>query len=124
MSLEEKCKQLLNLWISQNAKGIFKMTGPYWEVLYPILLKYAPAELKKYEIIAGEKFITFNEKVKQLVESGDEDADFGHAITFLNQQLDNYAVPNDMHFVDIDGETIQYLPNQIENKDYWGREEE
>lgn len=114
MEIDEKCKQLLRLWIShENGEGHYKLTGAYWEVLLPILEKYAPDELEVYSQYVGEDFDLQNLQVKQTVDKGIEDTNYRNAIKYLNHRMDSYATPQDPHYVDLgDDNIVAYIPNQ------------
>ncbi|HEX2868713.1 MAG TPA: hypothetical protein VHO03_16855 [Ignavibacteriales bacterium] len=123
MTIDEKIKNLLNLWIAtDNGQELYRFTGPYWEVLYPLMEQHAPKELGQYENIAGP-FEVFNEDIKKKYESGNEDTDFRNTINYMNGRL--YSTSStDVHLIDMGYDNIiAYLPNQeIDQKGYWGRE--
>jgi hypothetical protein len=118
MNLKSKCDNLLNTWINNNEPdGEYKLTGPYWEVLYPILKTHSPELLKKYEGIVGE-FDYFNEEVKNKFSTGIDELDFKNAISYMNAREKNYSTPNETHQVDLgDDRVISYLPNQSMDED-------
>lgn len=125
--MRKKAEQLLDVWNNtEDGTGNYKLTGPYWEVLYPILKEYAAEKLAEYERKCGEKFDFFNSEVKRLVDSGDEEENFLNAINYMNGMENSFATPQTIHQVDTaDDRIIPYIPNQnIDEKDYWGREEE
>jgi len=126
MGLREKVEQLLSTWIqTEDGTGTFKLTGPYWEVLYPILEKHEPDLLKKYENKLQERFENFNEEVRAKVSSGDEGQDYINAINYMNERERQYANNSDVHYVDIDGDgdDYAYIPNEsIDQSEHFGRE--
>lgn len=125
MTIQEKIKNLLKLWIAtDNGQNLYKYTGGFWEVLYPLMQKYAPEELQEYESIVGP-FEYFDPSVKKAVQSGIEDTDFRNAITYMNSRL-TCTTSQDVHLIDLGEDSIvPYLPNQnIDKQHYWGREEE
>lgn len=126
-TVKQLADSLLQNWNeTENGEGLFKFTGGYWEVLHPILKKYAPKQLAEYEKAAGETFDYFNEEVKKSLATGDEETDIKNAIDYLNGRLEQYATANDVHIIDLgDDNIIPYMPNQdIDPSDYFGRENE
>ncbi|MCK9209256.1 MAG: hypothetical protein M0P61_00330 [Ignavibacteriaceae bacterium] len=124
MELREKVKLLLNTWIqTEDGTGTFKLTGPYWEVLYPILKKHEPDLLKQYENKLQEVFENFNEEIREKVSSGDEEQDYVNAINYMNAREKQYANNGDVHYVDNDGDDYAYIPNvSIDQNEHFGRE--
>lgn len=122
--VKEKVKQLLKTWIeTEDGTGNYKLTGPYWEVLYPILKKHEPQLLQQYENKLQEVFENFNEEVKVKVFSGDEELDYMNAINYMNMRERQYANNGDVHYVDFDGDDYAYIPNQsIDQNEHFGRE--
>lgn len=124
MELKEKVKQLLNTWIqTEDGTGTFKLTGPYWEVLYPVLKKYEPELLQQYENKLYEVFEYFNEEVRTKVSTGDEEQDYINAINYMNAREQQYANNGDVHYVDFNGDDYAYIPNEsIDQNEHFGRE--
>lgn len=122
--VREGVNALLDNWISEDqGEGLYKLTGRFWEVLHPILKKYATAKLSKYEEIVGN-FEIFDERVKKLVDYDDELCNWMASVLNYNSRF-SFASPNDVDVVN-DPETdddIAYLPNQeIDTNAYLGRE--
>lgn len=115
---------LLNNWISEEkGKGLYKLTGRYWEVLYPILKKYNLPKLTEYENLVGN-FEIFDERVKKLVDYEDELCNWIVSVLNYNSRF-SYANINDVDIVNdpATDEDIAYLPNQwIDTNAYLGRE--
>ncbi len=125
-TLQERCKTLLGIWnANEDGSGQYKFTGGYWEVLYPLLKKYAPEELKRYQNLLSEEFNYFDERVKAKVDTGDEEQNFRNAVNYMNNRIRNMYAAGSEHQIDLgDDEIIAYLPNQnIDQNDYWGRED-
>ena len=125
MTTKEKCLQILDVWMqSEDGNGNYKLTGPYWEVLYPLLLKHAPEKLKQYESMLNDRFDYFDAEVKQAIDVGNEDQNYINAINYMNEMEDNFATTTYIHEVDLGNDRIKpYIPNQsIDENDYWGRE--
>lgn len=114
MELSEKCRRLLLQWrANEQGEGLFRLTGPYWEVLYPILLKYAPNQLHAYENLIMEEFEVFNDDVKEVVDVGNEEKNYRNAIKYMNAREDMYATPLDPHYITIkNGDELEYIPNR------------
>lgn len=126
VNIKALSKSLLENWIAQETgEGLYKFTGGFWEVLYPILKKYQPELLRKYENLLGEEFNNFNEKVKEIYDSFDEEQNIINAINYMNEKM-RYSTANEIQLIDIgDDELLPYLPNQnIDSKQYWGRDVE
>lgn len=125
--LSDVCPKIINNWIDNYDKFgelMHNYTGGYWEVLYPVLKKYAPEKLEEYAKLIGQEFEIFNERVKELVDSGDEMTNYKNAIEYLNACF-SYTNCNDVHYVadEENDEDIPYLPNQnIDIKQHLGRE--
>jgi len=116
---------LLDTWLkSENGEGLFRYAGGYWEVLLPILKKYAPDKLKRYENMLCEEFTYSNERVKELLDKGDEEKNIRNAVKYINHRIDSYCTPSEIHFIeDENGEIIPYMPNQsIDIDQYFGRD--
>jgi hypothetical protein len=114
VDIKEKCKSLIRVWIQQeNGDGVYKLTGGYWEVLLPILEKYAPNELAEYGQLLGENFDIRNQQVKTLLDMGLEETNYKNALEFMNERIDMFATPQDPHYIDLgDDNIIAYIPNQ------------
>jgi len=117
-TLKEKCDTVLRVWISNSdPEGEYKLTGGYWEVLYPLLKKHSPELLRMYENFVGE-FDYFNEEVRNHLSTGDEEKDFINAIGYMNARERMYATPMDRHAIDLgDDRIIYYIPNQSLDED-------
>lgn len=124
MSMPDRVKQFLNLMNSQeNGERLYKYLGGYWEVIYPMFLKYAPEELKTYENTAVEEFVNFNPRVKELLDAGNEEENWANAINYYNGRLKYYNA-SDQHIIEIDydlmkddeDDYIGYIPNEITAK--------
>lgn len=113
MILKSKCDNLLSTWIENaDPQGEYKLTGGYWEVLYPILKTHSPELLKKYEGIVGE-FDYFNEEVKNKLSSGLDETDFKNALDYMNAQENNFGTPAEKHYIDMGNDrVIAYIANQ------------
>lgn len=115
---------LLDNWISEDqGEGLYKLTGRFWEVLHPILKKYAPEKLVKYENIVGE-FEIFDERVKKLVDYDDELCNWIASVLNYNSRF-SYSSVTDVDLVNdpATDDDIAYLPNQvIDTNAYLGRE--
>ncbi|MCX6170647.1 MAG: hypothetical protein NTX65_15000 [Ignavibacteriales bacterium] len=120
----EGVNALLDNWVVEDQGiGLYKLTGRFWEVLYPILKKYAPIKLVEYEKLVGE-FEVFNERVKKLVDYDDELCNWIASILNYNSRF-SFASPNDVDLVNdpVTDDDIAYLPNQeIDTNAYLGRE--
>ena len=91
---------------------MFRLTGPYWEVLHPILLKYAPTDLCRYENLRIEVFEIFNDEIKVLVDTGNEEKNYRNAIKYMGSRIDMYTLPSDYHYIDLkSGDSVKYMPN-------------
>lgn len=89
--------------------------------------KYEPELLKEYSKLIGEEFDYFNDKVRELLTTGDELKDLENAIEYFQNRIGSYAGVNDIHHIEDEenDETIPYMPNQnIDSKVYFGREDE
>jgi hypothetical protein len=115
--IEKLTRTLLEIWLStESGEGLFRFTGGYWEVLYPILQKYQPRLLKQYESLLGEEFSFFNEEVREKLTTNDELQDLENAINYYNERI-GVATADTTHTIELDGDkTIEYMPNQ--NLDY------
>jgi len=113
MNLKNKCDNLLRTWIENaDPQGEYKLTGGYWEVLYPILKTHSPELLKKYEDIVGE-FDTFNEDVRNKLSTGLDETDFKNALEYMQAQEKNFGTPADRHNIDLGNDNvIAYIANQ------------
>lgn len=122
--VSELSKSLLENWIAEETgEGLYKFTGGFWEVLYPILKKYQPELLKRYENLLGEEFEYFNPIVKELYDCHSDEQNIVNAINYMNERM-SYATANEIYLIEIGGdELIPYMPNQnIDIQQYWGRE--
>lgn len=122
--VQDGVNALLDVWIAEDhGNGYYKLTGRYWEVLYPILKKYSPKKLAVYEGLVGN-FEIFNEQVKKLVDYNDELCNWVASIINFNSRF-KFADLNEVDLIN-DPETdedIAYLPNQfIDTNTYLGRE--
>jgi len=129
--MNQKVKQLaeslLKNWIAQDkGEGLYKYAGGYWELLYPIFKKYTPDLLKRYENMLMEDFSYFNDDVRNLLDTGDEETNILEAIQYINDRIDSMASPQDVHYIELeDDEIIPYIPNQnIDIDNFWGRYKE
>lgn len=125
-TLQERCKALLDIWnANEDGTGRYKYTGGYWEVLYPLLDKYAPGELARYEELLSEQFDYFNERVKAAIDTGNEEENFRNAVNYMNSRMQSMYTAGSIHQIDLgDDEILGYLPNQnIDQSEYWGRED-
>jgi len=123
--VKELAESLINTWLrAENGEGLYKYAGGYWEVLLPILRKYVPKKLKMYENMLGVEFNYSNEKVKELLDAGDEETNMRNAIEYINNRIDSFYLPSEVHFIDDgNGEDIPYIPNQnIDINQYYGRD--
>ncbi|MGK9475596.1 hypothetical protein [Melioribacter sp. OK-6-Me] len=66
-----------------------------------------------------------NDRIKEMLDSGDEETNVRNAIEYMNQRIDDMYTPNDYHYY-YDEETdedIPYLPNTyIDIDEHYGRE--
>ncbi|GEM_PF-2436459 len=122
--IREATKNLLTTWLhNENGKGEYKITGGYWEVLYPILNKYQPNLLEEYESIVGG-FSYFDSEVKELFDQGSDLLNLVGTLLYMDERRNN--LPEDIHYIDLGNDEIKpYIPNQnIDLNNYWGRENE
>ncbi len=123
--LDERCRILLRVWMTnEQGRGEYKYCGGYWEVLYPLLRKYAPEQLDSYERMLPENFDYFDDRVHEILDSGSEEKNFRNAVNYMNARMAMYY-PESVHHIEMgDDEILAYVPNQnIDQNDYWGRED-
>ena len=113
---------LQNLLQTDNGQKLFRQTGPYWETLYFILQKYAPAELVVYERFAGP-FNSFDETVKAEYDHKDDLLNFMAALAYQEMRFDTLQNPDEVHILEVDNDDYAYIPNQnIDQERYFGRD--
>ncbi|MFA3784139.1 hypothetical protein ABRY23_13855 [Melioribacteraceae bacterium 4301-Me] len=123
--VKKALNSILDSWIQgENGEGMYKYSGGYWEVLLPLFKKYVPEKLKSYENMLCEEFDYTNERVRKLLDSGDEEQNVRNAIKYINYRIDSMAGANDFHYIeDENGEDIPYIPNMyIDINDHFDRE--
>lgn len=115
---------LQNLLQTDNGRKLYRQTGPYWENLYPVFKKYSPELLAEYERLAGP-FDYFNEQVKAEYDYKDDLLNFLAALAYQEMRYDTMQDASAIHFIEVGGNEIAYMPNQnIDQNQYLGREEE
>lgn len=125
-TLEERCNILLHVWmLKEKGRGEYKFCGGYWEVLYPLLQKYAPEKLKEYERMLPDTFDYFDPRVKAALDAGDEESNFRNAVNYMNDRISSLYTTSSVHQIELgDDEILAYVPNQnIDQNQYWGRED-
>ncbi len=126
MDVKKVCKELLRNWIAQeDGSGLYKYSGRYWEILYPLLQKHAPEELKQYEKTVGEEFNYFNEDVQRRIDKRNDEKNLKITLEYINSRIDNYSKPSDVDYIELPNEELlPYVPNQnIDVNQHFGREE-
>lgn len=126
--ISDTANTLLDVWIkTDNGQGLFRYTGGFWEVLYPILKKEAPEKLKEYENIVGE-LDHFNPQIKEQFDYQSDLLNLLGALRYMNERADRFHSADEAHIIEIedeDGDSIDiaYIPNQsIDQGQYFGRE--
>jgi hypothetical protein len=122
--IKDTTHSILTYWLNtEKGRGEYKRVGGYWEVLYPILKKYQPDLLSRYENIIGD-FNYFNEDVRKLFDQGNELYNLIASLQYMEER--KYNQPDDVHYIEIEeDEYLPYIPNQnIDSQQYWGRENE
>ncbi|MBN1639524.1 MAG: hypothetical protein JW866_11180, partial [Ignavibacteriales bacterium] len=95
----------------------FKFTGMFWEVLCPLLKKYAPEKFKELERRQGP-FGYFDENVREEIDYKNDILNFMAALRYMNERIDMMYTPDDIHYIEIDGDDYPYMPNQWLDKDF------
>jgi len=115
--LKEKCKALLNLWLN-TGNDAFKQVGPYWEVLNPLLAKYAPDEYERYSnLVGGLDYV--DKDVLSAYNYNDEILNFMAALAYMGMRQASMQSQNDVHLIELRGNEIPYIPNQRIDPDYY-----
>lgn len=119
--LKEKCPELVNSFL-QAGKDFYRQTGPYWEVLRPILQKYSPEEYKRMENLAGDLDVV-DSIVMGNYNYGSDELNFIAALQYMEMRFETMAEPNQPHLIELNGEEKAYIPNySLDNEFYNGRE--
>jgi len=123
-TIANKLKTLLSvLTKAEKGNGWYRMLGGYWEIIYPMFVKYCPEELAQYESKLALKPQNFNSRVANKLDAGNEEANFARAVNYMNSRIAEMYSPQDIHLIDMgNDEILAYLPNQeIDQSEYWGR---
>ncbi len=121
--IEKKASQLLNIWIEHDkGEEFYKNTGPYFEVFYEILKKYVPEKLLEYEkLIKPIDF--FSEEVKREYNYNSDILNFMASLSYLSEREMNISSPQDVHYIELGGIEVPYMPNSnIDKNQFLGRE--
>jgi hypothetical protein len=121
--LKDRCKRILDFWIKNDRSyNLYKQSGPYWENLNVILKKYSPELYKEYERIVGPFSFT-NTKVKKEYDYGEDTLNLVAALIYMEIRNESLQDPDKVHYIEIDGDDIPYIPNQYLDIDlFLGRE--
>lgn len=124
--LPDRLKTFLEVMkLQEKGFGTFKFFGVYWEVIHPLFNKYQPELLKSYENLLNEEFEYFNPRVKEIIDTGDEEQNFKNAVNHYNREFQYKQTPDIDYVEDPDsGLDIAYMPNQsIDQNMHFGRGE-
>lgn len=123
-AIANKTKSLIKvLTLVEKGNGWYKMLGGYWELMYPMFVKYCPEELAQYENKLALKPDSFNVRVAKHLDTGSEEENYRRAVNYMNSRISEMYSPQDIHLIDMgNDEILAYLPNQeIDQSEYWGR---
>ncbi|GAB1348355.1 hypothetical protein MASR1M107_05670 [Ignavibacteriales bacterium] len=123
-TIANKIRTLLKILSKvEKGNGWYKMLGGYWELIYPMFVKYCPEELADYERKLVLKPENFNKRVANILDSGSEETNYANAVNYMNSRIADMYSPQDIHLIDMgNDEILAYLPNQeIDQSEYWGR---
>ncbi|MCA0388486.1 MAG: hypothetical protein LCH52_08325 [Bacteroidetes bacterium] len=123
-AIANKTKTLLKVLSRvEKGNGWYKMLGGYWELIYPMFVKYCPDDLANYERQLTLKPEHFNNRVAEQLDAGNEEENYRNAVNYMNSRISEMYSPQDIHLIDMgNDEILAYLPNQeIDQSEYWGR---